>query len=139
MQDAMKQVRYKQWAQMVVDRKNSGMTIKDYCAANGLTVDQYGYRATKLRDYAAGMLPPEYLPKPKKKAIGSDNDPAANLSKKESAQSGDSKPLKLVEIQTSQSENNGIIIQFHEALIKVSEGTSRSLLSNVMEVLSHVQ
>ena len=63
----------------------------------------------------------------------------ANLSKKESAQSGDSKPLKLVEIQTSQSENNGIIIQFHDALIKVSEGTSRSLLSNVMEVLSHVQ
>ena len=25
MQDTMKQVRYKQWAQMVVDRKNSGM------------------------------------------------------------------------------------------------------------------
>jgi hypothetical protein len=44
-----KQVRLKQYADMVRECKQSGMTVQSWCDANGISVKNYYYRQRKVR------------------------------------------------------------------------------------------
>lgn len=45
------QVRLAQWSQRIIDRKNSGLTIAQWCDQNGFTKDAYHY-------WQKGSVPP---------------------------------------------------------------------------------
>lgn len=45
------------WAAMVKARIESGMTIRDWCAANGVSMDAYYYRLRQLRKSMINKLP----------------------------------------------------------------------------------
>lgn len=43
------QVRMNGWAAMIKQKNESGMTVKEWCAANGITQHAYYYRLRQLR------------------------------------------------------------------------------------------
>ena len=45
------QVRMNSWALMVKERCDSGMTVKAWCAENGISTKTYYYRLNRLRNY----------------------------------------------------------------------------------------
>lgn len=54
---ATRQVRIKQWAEIIQDRCNSGMKILDYCASHGITKDQYFYWLRRVKAAAIDANP----------------------------------------------------------------------------------
>ena len=46
------QVRAASWATMIKQRNDSGLTIKEWCAANGIQESVYYYRLNRLRKMA---------------------------------------------------------------------------------------
>ena len=63
------QVRLAEWSQRIIDRKNSGLTIAQWCELNGFTKDTYHYWQKRVRTAvlesagAAGMVwVPVFLP-----------------------------------------------------------------------------
>lgn len=57
-----------EWAGKISERAKSGMTIKDWCTANGIKPRVYYYWLKRVREYAAQFLPvaksPGELPVP---------------------------------------------------------------------------
>jgi transposase-like protein len=45
--------RQSQWLQVIKKRNESGMTVKDFCQAEGITKDSYYYWLRKLREKAS--------------------------------------------------------------------------------------
>ena len=45
-----------QWLQIIRDRQESGMNIKNYCLSNGISRDSYFYWQSKLRKSACNDL-----------------------------------------------------------------------------------
>ena len=45
-----------QWSKMVQERSESGLTVKDWCKARGLTEYTYYYRLRKIRQAACKVL-----------------------------------------------------------------------------------
>lgn len=45
-------VRMSNWQAMIHDRNESGLSVKDWCAANNVTESQYYYRLKQLRNAA---------------------------------------------------------------------------------------
>ena len=43
------QVRLAEWSQRIIDRKNSGLTIAQWCDQNGFTKDTYHYWQKRVR------------------------------------------------------------------------------------------
>ena len=43
------QIRAASWAAMIKQRNDSGLTIREWCAANGIQVSVYYYRLNRLR------------------------------------------------------------------------------------------
>lgn len=44
-----KEVKLAQWAEMVKSRKESGLTVTDWCRQNGINLKTYYYRLKRLR------------------------------------------------------------------------------------------
>ena len=53
--EATNQVRLSQWAQIVQNRCDSGLSIEEYCAQSGITRHQYYYWLRKLRAAAISV------------------------------------------------------------------------------------
>ena len=51
------QVRMNGWAAMVKARIDSGLTIREWCAANGVSQDAYYYRLRQLRKAMLETVP----------------------------------------------------------------------------------
>jgi hypothetical protein len=49
MDQRVHQVRLTQWSQRIIDRKNSGLTIAQWCEVNGFTKDTYHYWQKRVR------------------------------------------------------------------------------------------
>ena len=47
-----RQIRLKEWIEVFRDRAESGMLVKDYCDAHGITKDAYYYWLRKVREAA---------------------------------------------------------------------------------------
>ena len=54
--EATNEYRMRQWAQIIEERNQSGLTIADYCKAEGLTVHGYYYWLRKLRAEALSAM-----------------------------------------------------------------------------------
>ena len=54
---ATKQIRIKQWAEIIQDRCDSGQKVLDYCASHGITKDQYFYWLRKVKAAAIDTNP----------------------------------------------------------------------------------
>ncbi|MDD3418890.1 MAG: hypothetical protein WCQ69_11255 [Bacteroidales bacterium] len=48
LQEIRKQVNRREWTQMVMDCRNSGLSIKDWCAQNGVNSKTYYYRQRRV-------------------------------------------------------------------------------------------
>lgn len=104
------QVRMAKWSEIIKDRCESGLTIKDYCAEHGISRDAYFYWLRKIRESAvasaggqfAELLPPAEPPA----AVGS---------------------------------STGITIEVNGAKIRVEDAYCRNTLAMVLEVLRNAQ
>ena len=70
---ATRQFRLQQWQALFHDRAASGLTVKDYCQAHGITRDSYYYWQRVAREAAiaeAGPVFAEYKPSPGNEAEG---------------------------------------------------------------------
>jgi hypothetical protein len=45
-----KQYKLQQWAEIIQDRKASGLKVEEWCVQNGLTKHKYYYRLRKVRE-----------------------------------------------------------------------------------------
>ena len=55
--EAKRQYRLKEWADRISERSRSGLTIKAWCAENGVSARRYYYWLNMVREYAAQFLP----------------------------------------------------------------------------------
>lgn len=56
-QVAAASIRMQEWKQIIRDRKESGMTVQNYCAAHGLSKNQYYYWLRKIRERMIAQNP----------------------------------------------------------------------------------
>lgn len=104
------QVRLNGWAAMVRRKNESGMTVKDWCAANGISENAYYYRLRQLRK--------------------------AMLAGMETINADDSSP-QFVRVSHQPSEGIGVRIRRGETTIEIDNQASDALLCFLKEVLLH--
>ena len=56
-----KQVRLSQWSEMVREREESGLSIREFCAGKAISPKTYYYRLRKLREAAIEASTPEIV------------------------------------------------------------------------------
>ena len=56
-----KQVRLSQWNEMVREREDSGLSIREFCAGKSISPKTYYYRLRKLREAAIETSAPEIV------------------------------------------------------------------------------
>ena len=56
-----KQVRLSQWSEMVREREESGLSIREFCAGKSISPKTYYYRLRKLREAAIEASTPEIV------------------------------------------------------------------------------
>ena len=56
-----KQVRLSQWSEMVREREESGLSIREFCAGTAISPKTYYYRLRKLREAAIEASTPEIV------------------------------------------------------------------------------
>ena len=64
-QAVTREVRLRQWREIIHARQESGLTVKDYCESHGITKDSYYYWQRLVREAAiaeAGPMFAELLP-----------------------------------------------------------------------------
>ncbi len=54
-----KELRLAQWAGIIKEQKQSGLTVKDWCDQNGITKDAYYYWQQKLRREVYAVIKPQ--------------------------------------------------------------------------------
>ena len=57
---ATRQIRIRQWQEIFHDRRESGMTVKDYCQKHGITKDSYYYWQRVAREAAISEAGPVF-------------------------------------------------------------------------------
>lgn len=103
------QVRMNGWAAMVKQKNKSGMTVKEWCAANGISEHAYYYRLRQLRKAMLdGMQPTET-----------------------------SSCFAKVTASSASPEGVGVRIRRGETVIEIDNQASPSLLQFLEEVLTH--
>lgn len=59
MDKEVKELRLAQWAGIIKEQKQSGLTVKDWCSQNGITKDAYYYWQQKLRKEVYAAIKPQ--------------------------------------------------------------------------------
>ena len=54
-----KELRLAQWARIIKEQKQSGLTVKAWCSQNGITKDAYYYWQQKLRKEVYEVIKPQ--------------------------------------------------------------------------------
>ena len=104
------QVRMAKWSEIIKDRCESGLTIKDYCAEHGISRDAYFYWLRKIRE----------------SAVASASEQFAEL-------------LPPAEPPDAAGSSTGVTIELNGAKIRVEDTCSRNTLVMVLEVLRNAQ
>ena len=102
------QVRLDGWAAMIRQRNESGMTVKDWCSANGISEHAYYYRLRQLR-----------------KAMLAGMETTDDLSQ------------QFARIRQQTSEGVGVRIRRGDTTIEIDNQASGALLTFLKEVLIH--
>ena len=104
------QVRMAKWSEIIKDRCESGLTIKEYCAERGISRDAYFYWLKKIRE----------------SAVASASEQFAEL-------------LPPVEPPAGVGKATGVTIELNGAKIRAEDACCRSTLAMVLEVLRNAQ
>lgn len=56
-----KQIRIKQWSEIIRDRKESGLMVDDYCERNGISRNQYYYWLREIKKQALESYAPQLV------------------------------------------------------------------------------
>ena len=101
------QVRMNGWSAMVRARIDSGMTIREWCAANGVSQNTYYYRLRQLRKAMLGTMPKQ-----------SENGGQAQF------------------VQVRQPDSTGVSVRIRhgDTVIEIDNQASESLLNFLKEV-----
>lgn len=106
--------RKEQWKQLILDCQNSGMTIQDWCAQQGVTKHTYYYWLRRIREDACHDLP----------VVQEKNRPVC---------------FKKLEVSTPVSSTEAaVIIRLPSATLEVREGTSRQTVEAVLLALKSI-
>ena len=106
--------RMEQWRKLIIECKNSGLNVQDWCAQNDITKHAYYYWLRKLREEACEDLPA--IPK-KAKAVS----------------------FKKIEVETPVPNTaTAVIIHLPSTTIEVREGTSRQTIEAVLLALKNI-
>lgn len=114
--EATRQFRIQQWTQIIHDRAESGMTIKDYCKKNNLGRDAYFYWAKIIKEEALKNLPQQQFVEL----------PLSQTS--DLPQVARSTPVFTAELK----------LQIKDVSITVTDATSPALLARTLEVVNNV-
>ena len=103
-----KQVRYDKWAALIMECRESGLTVNEWCASNNINPPTYYYYLKKVRERAIAQS-----------SIESNN------------------PFCMVPVSSSASEtdNNSVSIYYGNARIEISEGTSVNMIRLILEAI----
>ena len=56
------QVRLNEWASLFADQKASGLTVRDWCAQNNLSIHKYNYWKHQLKESITDQFLPDIAP-----------------------------------------------------------------------------
>lgn len=104
------QIRMAKWSEIIKDRCESGLTIKEYCAERGISRDAYFYWLKKIRE----------------SAVASASEQFAEL-------------LPPAEPPAATGSTTGVTIEMNGVKIRVEDACSRNALTMVLEVLRNAQ
>lgn len=108
--DEVMQIRLNSWADMVRQKAESGMTVKDFCAANQITEHAYYYRLDKVRKAALQQM---------------------------HGSTGEESPTFVQVQERSASTSVGLRIKRNDMLIEVGNDASEAILRTLKEILIH--
>lgn len=126
---ATQEIRQKQWASVIKDRIQSGMTVNAYCKANGITRDAYFY----------------WLRKIKQAALEEGHPARAGEYEKAEAEAGSGFVELIPEKHTSEvprevmTAEGRIIIKIGEISVQVEGDTSPAFLRTVLRAVKDVE
>ena len=113
-----RQIRLKKWAEVFRDRAESGMQVKDYCNAHGITKDAYYYWLRKVREAAVESSGLELV------------------ELKEPEEINDEKIQTVSSSSCTDTFNTEAVIHTGAVSISVNKATPRELLAMLIEVCS---
>ena len=106
------QIRAASWAAMIKQRNDSGLTIREWCAANGIQESVYYYRLNRLRKMALDV---EETPAPA----------SQNISVSE----------RFAQLPVSSAPDSTAAIRRGDTVVEVSSDAPERLLSFLKEVM----
>ena len=122
---AVREYRSNQWMQIIQDRNQSGLTIREYCRQNGINRNAYYYWLRIIRHQAmeegkAANQHQEFV-----------EIPSLQVPERRSGKSP-------VNPEPPADPGSGLTLEFKGVHIQVQTSTSMQLLSKTLEVVSHV-
>ena len=134
--EAKHQYQLTEWAGRISERSKSGMTIRDWCAANHINERVYHYWLRRVREYASQFLPPT-------KSLGPQFTPAAVPAEiLEDIASPNLLPAAAPSgwavcqpVQTEANPAQGITIEIGKGRITATADTDTALLKKVCRML----
>ena len=114
------QVRYSEWAGMVRDRQESGLSVAEYCKQNNISETAYFYRLRRVRHAAIQASGLEFVEL-------KDSDEVS------------SNPVLPVQKNSSSTFSAEATFSVGALLISVNSGTPRELIQTLMEVAARAK
>ena len=114
------QVRYSEWAGMVRDRQESGLSVAEYCKQNNISETAYFYRLRRVRHAAIQASGLEFVEL-------KDSDEVSSI------------PVLPVQKTSSSTFSAEATISVGALLISVNSCTPRELIRTLMEAAAHVK
>lgn len=109
------EIRKARWKQLIQECQSSGMTVRNWCAQNGIKEQTYYRNLQKLRQEICDSLP---VP------VTESQKPVA---------------FKKLEVQTPvPATQAAVIIRFNGATVEINEGTSQQTIQAVLLALQSV-
>jgi len=125
----------KQWLVVFDDFHKSGLSREQYCNQNNITRDQYYYWLHKCRTYLKGTNEGKVIFSELKSPVPVDNAPVKNdfaVTEREVMQ-----PVSMN--SSTDISHPQIKLRINHIDVDIMEGTSITLIKNVVEVLSYAE
>ena len=121
---AAREYRSSQWMQIIRDRNQSGLTIREYCQQNGINQNAYYYwlriiRHRAIKEENAAIQHQEFVEIPSLHVPETISDKLP------------------VNPENPEDPGTGLILELKGVQIQVQTSTSMQLLSKTLEVVSH--